>query len=117
MVERGDLALLWSPSSTAGPDEVHRSRSAASGRAHDVELDLRVEGPVALWSHRDLPVLATAALVDPERMLRRITAAGLAMTPDVAPVSAVGAYPLGDPRSEEAGGPGRRTATPGTRDG
>ena len=37
---------------------------------------------MALWSHRDLPVLATAALVDPERMLRRITAAGLAM-PDM----------------------------------
>ena len=39
---------------------VHRTRSAATGRAHDVSLDLRVEGPVALWSHRDVPVLATA---------------------------------------------------------
>jgi hypothetical protein len=34
---------------------------------------------VALWSHATVPVLATAALVDPERMLRTITAAGLAM--------------------------------------
>jgi hypothetical protein len=82
VVRRGDLALPWTPSSAAGQDEVHRTRSAAGGRAHDVDLDLRVEGPVALWSHRDLPVLATAALVDPERMLRRITAAGLAM-PDM----------------------------------
>jgi hypothetical protein len=82
VVRRGDLALPWSPSGTAGPDEVHRTRSAAGGRAHDVDLDLRVEGPVALWSHRDLPVLATSALVDPERMLRRITAVGLAM-PDM----------------------------------
>ena len=82
VVRRGDVALPWTPSTAAGPDEVHRTRSAASGRAHDVELDLRVEGPVALWSHRDLPVLATSVLVDAERMLRRITAAGLAM-PDM----------------------------------
>jgi hypothetical protein len=82
VVRRGDLALPWTPSTAAGSGEVHRTRSAASGRAHDVDLDLRVEGPVALWSHRDLPVLATSALVDAERMLRRITAAGLAM-PDM----------------------------------
>lgn len=82
VVRRGEVALPWTPSTTAGSDEVHRTRSAASGRAHDVDLDLRVEGPVALWSHRDHPVLATAALVDPERMLRRITAVGLAM-PDM----------------------------------
>jgi hypothetical protein len=79
VVRRGKFALTWTPSSAAGPDEVHRTRSAATGRAHDVDLDLRVEGPVALWSHRDLPVLATSALMDPERMLRRITAAGLEM--------------------------------------
>jgi len=79
VVRRGDLALPWIPSTAAGPDELHRTRSAASGRAHDVELDLRVEGPVALWSHRDLAVLATSVLVDAERMLRRITAAGLEM--------------------------------------
>jgi hypothetical protein len=79
VVRRGDLALPWTPSSAAGADEVHRTRSAASGRAHDVDLDLRVEGPVALWSHADLPVLATSALVDPDRMLRRINAAGLEM--------------------------------------
>jgi hypothetical protein len=80
VVRRGELALPWHPSTSADSAEVHRSRSAAYGRAHDVGLDLRVEGPVALWSHPDLPVLATAALVDPERMLRRITAAGLSMT-------------------------------------
>ena len=79
VVRRGDVALPWTPSPTAGAAEVHRTRSAASGRAHDVALDLRVEGPVALWSHPDVPVLATAALVDPERMLRRIAAAGLPM--------------------------------------
>jgi hypothetical protein len=77
VVRRGDLALPWLPSSAADPAEVHRTRSAASGRAHDVALDLRVEGPVALWSHPEIPVLATAALVAPERMLRRIAAVGL----------------------------------------
>jgi hypothetical protein len=79
VVRRGDLALPWTPSTTAGTAEVHRIRSAASGRAHGVRLDLRVEGPVALWSHQVVPVLATAALVAPERMLRQITAAGLSM--------------------------------------
>jgi hypothetical protein len=79
VVLRGDLALPWSPSSAADAAEVHRTRSAASGRAHDVSLNLHVEGPVALWSHRAVPVLATAALVDPERMLRCIKAAGLDM--------------------------------------
>lgn len=79
VVRRGILALPWSPSTSADAAEVHRTRSAASGRAHEVGLDLRVEGPVALWSHESVPVLATAALVAPERMLRRITAAGLPM--------------------------------------
>jgi hypothetical protein len=79
VVRRGELALPWLPSSSAASAEVHRTRSAANGRAHDVSLDLRVEGPVALWSHPELPVLATAALVDPERMRRRIAAVGLAM--------------------------------------
>jgi hypothetical protein len=77
VVRRGEFALPWLPSSAADPAEVHRTRSAASGRAHDVALDLRVEGPVALWSHPDVPVLATATLVAPERMLRRIAAVGL----------------------------------------
>ena len=79
VVLRGDLALPWTPSASAGPAQVHRARSAAYGRAHDVSLGLRVEGPVALWSHAAVPVLATAALVAPERMLRTVAAAGLPM--------------------------------------
>ena len=82
VVRRGDLALPWSPSAGADDSAVHRARSAATGRAHDVALELRVEGPVALWSHPVVPVLATAVLVAPERMLDRITAAGPAM-PDM----------------------------------
>jgi hypothetical protein len=79
VVLRGDLALPWTPSAGADAATLHRIRSAASGRAHDVALYLRVEGPVALWSHGFVPVLATAALVSPERMLRSIMAAGLSL--------------------------------------
>jgi hypothetical protein len=80
VVRRGELALPWSPSAAAGEQGVHRTRAAATGRALDVSLDLRVEGPVALWSHPAVPVLATASLVAPERMLERVAAAGLVMT-------------------------------------
>ena len=79
VVRRGALALPWTPSSRADADTVHRTRSSATGRSRGILLDLRVEGPVALWSHPEVPVLATAALVAPETMLRRITDAGLAM--------------------------------------
>jgi hypothetical protein len=77
VVRRGDLALPWTPSRGADAAAVHRTRSAATGRSHDVRLDLRVEGPVALWSHRDVAVLASAALVAPERMLAAAASAGL----------------------------------------
>jgi hypothetical protein len=82
VVRRGELALPWAPSGDSGPAGLHRTRSAATGRAHEVPLDLRVEGPVALWAHPAVPVLATAALVAPERMLDRIEAAGLSL-PDM----------------------------------
>jgi hypothetical protein len=79
VVLRGELALPWFPSATADMAAVHRTRSAATVRAHDVALDLRTEGPVALWSHASIPALATAALVAPQRVIQRIAAAGLAM--------------------------------------
>ncbi|TFV52470.1 hypothetical protein [Blastococcus sp. TF02A-35] len=82
VVLRGDSAVPWAPSPTARTVELHRTRSAATGRAHDVSLDMRVEGPLALWSHRTVPVLATSALVAPELMLHRSTTAGLS-TPDM----------------------------------
>lgn len=82
VVVRGDLALPWAPSPAARAVELHRTRSAATGRAHDVALDVQVEGPLALWSHRTVPVLATSALVAPELMLHRILSAGLS-TPDM----------------------------------
>lgn len=76
-VRRGDVLVPWAPSPAADPCLVHRARSAATGRAYDVDLDLRIEGPVGLWSHPTAPLLATAGLVAPERMIARIGAAGL----------------------------------------
>ncbi|TQN37469.1 hypothetical protein FHU33_4121 [Blastococcus colisei] len=80
VVRRGALALPWTPSSSADADTIGRTRASATGRAHDVPLTLRVEGPVALWAHPEVPVLASAALVAPRRMLERIQAAGLDLT-------------------------------------
>jgi hypothetical protein len=77
VVLRGDLAVPWTPSASADRFQVERTRAAALGRAGDLDLDLRVEGPVALWSH-SVPVLATAVLAAPERLRRSIAAAGLA---------------------------------------
>ncbi|WP_448625342.1 hypothetical protein [Geodermatophilus sp. URMC 64] len=77
VVRRGDLLVPWTPSPSADASLVHRTRSAATGRAHAVELDLRIEGPVGLWSHPTAPLLATAALVAPERMIERLASAGL----------------------------------------
>jgi hypothetical protein len=74
VVRRGEVALPWTPSPTA---DVPAIRAAAADRAADVPLDLRVEGPVALWSHESVPVLATSVLMAPERMLGRLAAAGL----------------------------------------
>jgi hypothetical protein len=76
VVRRGALTVPWTADLPAEP-AIHRIRSAATGRAHDVVLDLRVEGPVALWSHPVAPGLATASLVAPERMLQRARSAGL----------------------------------------
>lgn len=80
VVVRGEVAVPWEPSPSARTAELHRIRSAAIGRAGDVSLDLRVQGPLALWSHPGVPVLASSALVAPDLMLHRITAAGLSLS-------------------------------------
>lgn len=79
VVRRGPAALPWTPSSATDAALVGRVRAAARERAAAVDLELRIEGPVALWSHRRVQVLATAALVAPERMLESAARAGLAM--------------------------------------
>jgi hypothetical protein len=79
VVRRGGLVVPWTPVAGTAASAVHRTRSAATGRSRQVVLDLRVEGPVALWSHATAPALATAALVAPERMIERARLVGLAM--------------------------------------
>jgi len=85
VVRRRDVLVPWTPSPAADLRVLHRVRSAAIGRADGVELDLRIEGPVGLWSHPAAPLLATAGLVAPERMIERTAAAGL----DLAEMSVV----------------------------
>lgn len=80
VVQRGDVAVQWRPLPTADAAGTARTRAAATARANDVDLDLRIEGPVALWSHRTVPLLATSALVDPQRMVARISDGGLALS-------------------------------------
>jgi hypothetical protein len=77
VVRRGERAVAWTPSERADAAVVARTRATAAARAADTGGVLRVEGPVALWSHPGAPVLASAALADPARLLARITDAGL----------------------------------------
>lgn len=80
VVRRGAVTVPWAPAARVPAPAVDRVRSDAGARSYDVVLDLRVEGPVALWSHPVAPTLSTSALVAPERMLQRVRSAGLAMT-------------------------------------
>jgi hypothetical protein len=78
VVRRGELTLPWQPFPSCDDAAVDGVRAAAHDRSADVPLELRVEGPVALWSHPTDPALATAALMSPEQLLPRAAAAGLA---------------------------------------
>jgi hypothetical protein len=77
VVHRGDLTHTWTPLPGTPVARLDEIRWAATTRAAEVELTLRVEGPVALWSHPSLPVLATTALASPGRMLTGVSDAGL----------------------------------------
>ncbi len=77
VVRRGERTVAWTPSDRADAAVVDRTRGAATARAADAGGVLRVEGPVALWSHPGAPMLATAALAAPDRLLGRIADAGL----------------------------------------
>ncbi|SDN43031.1 hypothetical protein [Geodermatophilus sp. DSM 45219] len=77
VVLRGDRALPWAPSAGLDRRAVERVRVAAGERAATVEGDLRIEGPVALWSHPEVPLLASSVLAAPELLLTRIAAAGV----------------------------------------
>jgi hypothetical protein len=73
VVPRGGTAPAWTPSDRLTPADLQRARSAATARAAELPLDLRVEGPIALWSH-PMAVLATAVLAAPERLLAALPA-------------------------------------------
>jgi hypothetical protein len=79
VARRGERTVAWTPSGRADAAVVTRTRADATARAADAGGVLRVEGPVALWSHPGAPMLATAALAAPERLLGRIADAGLAL--------------------------------------
>jgi len=74
---RDGVAVPWRPSRHAAPAAVHQVRSASLGRSYAVSGDLRVQGPVALWSHSGVPGLHTALLVRPEELLAEMGDAGL----------------------------------------
>ncbi|WNV76484.1 hypothetical protein [Geodermatophilus sp. DSM 44513] len=77
VVRRGDRALPWVPSAGLERRVVEQVRSAAGERAADVGGCLRLEGPVVLWSHPEVPLLASAVLMTPQLLLDRVAAAGL----------------------------------------
>lgn len=77
VVVRDASVVPWRPGPTATVSEVHRIRSAALGRAATVPVEVRVTGPVAVWTHAAVPGLDTAVLVRPEELLRATAEAGL----------------------------------------
>jgi hypothetical protein len=77
VVRRDDTTHAWTPLPGTAAGRLDDVRAAATARAAQVELALRVEGPVALWSHPSMPVLATTALASPGQMLTRVADAGL----------------------------------------
>jgi hypothetical protein len=77
VVQRGGVGLRWTPSDGLPADTVDAIRAAAAGRAAEVAVELRVEGPVALWSHGSVAALASSVLTAPDRLLAEVTAAGL----------------------------------------
>jgi hypothetical protein len=79
VVAREDAVVTWRPSRTATLPVVHQVRSAALGRASVLSAELRLAGPVALWSHPGVPGLDTALLTRPEDLLADSAAAGLSL--------------------------------------
>jgi hypothetical protein len=77
VVAREDAVVAWHPSRTASLPVVHQVRSAALGRSSVLPGDLRLAGPVALWSHSGVPGLDTALLTRPEDLLAESASAGL----------------------------------------
>jgi hypothetical protein len=77
VVVRDGVTVPWRPSPAAGPAVVHRTRSAALGRSSTVAAELRVTGPVGVWTHPETPGLDTSVLVRPEWLQREMADRGL----------------------------------------
>jgi hypothetical protein len=76
-VPRGERLQPWTPSAVLTGEQVHRIRIAAMERAFSVPAAMQIADDVALWTSPSMPMLSTALLVDPERMLAGMTASGL----------------------------------------
>jgi hypothetical protein len=77
VVLRDALVVPWRPSRTATLPAVHRTRSQALGRAAAVQGDLRVAGPVGLWTSTSAEGIDSAVLVRPEALLAGMTVRGV----------------------------------------
>jgi hypothetical protein len=77
VVRRGSLVVPWRPSRTATLPAVHQTRSAALGRSAVVDGELRVEGPVGLWTATPEAGLDSAVLVRTEALLAELGLRGL----------------------------------------
>ena len=79
VVVREGLTVPWRPTAAATPAQVHQTRSAALGRSFTVPAELRVTGPVGVWTHPDTSGLDSAVLVRPEWVLHEMAGRGLRM--------------------------------------
>jgi len=77
VVVRDGQTVPWRPSRAATPALVHRTRSAALGRSLQLPAELRVTGPVGVWTHPEVPGLHSAVLLRPEEALAEMAARGL----------------------------------------
>ncbi|WP_369136765.1 hypothetical protein [Modestobacter versicolor] len=77
VVVRDGLVVPWRPSRTATLPSVHQTRSSALGRAAVVAGQLRVQGPIGLWTATDAPGIDSAVLVRPESLLAELARHGL----------------------------------------
>jgi hypothetical protein len=77
VVLRDSVPVGWRPSRTATLPAVHQTRSAALGRSAVLDGELRVEGPVGLWTSTPAAGLDSAVLVRPEALLAELARRGL----------------------------------------
>jgi hypothetical protein len=77
VVLREELVVPWGPSRTATLPAVHSTRSRALDRAATVAGELRIQGPVGLWSSTPALGVDSAVLVRPEALLGALAQRGL----------------------------------------